>query len=122
MCSGNHKIRPMKDLVMLGVDYSAGRPVDYGKNTERMASASDKASKILSLAKGSPFLLSVMRMHIQSGALYGARVNGISDKAFEKIRPQPIKTSCPLSKLHCGKRIRVHLLPDCLTLPLTYET
>ena len=42
-CSRNHKIKPMKDLVMLGVDYSAGKPVDYRKNTERLASASDKA-------------------------------------------------------------------------------
>ena len=85
-CSGNHKIKPMKDLVMLGVDYSAGRPVDYSKNTERLVNASDKASKIVSLAKGGPFLFNVMRMHIQSVALYGARVNGISDKAFEKVR------------------------------------
>ena len=47
-CSDNHKIKPMKDLVMFGVDYAAGRPISYDKNTERMASARDKAYKILS--------------------------------------------------------------------------
>ena len=51
-----------------------------------MSCAGDKAAKILSLAKGGPFLLNVMRMHIQSAALYGARVNGVNDKVLEKLR------------------------------------
>ena len=85
-CTSNHRIKPLKDLVMLGVDYSAGRPVSYAKNMERMASASDKARKILSLGKGGPFLLNVMRAHVQTAALYGARVNGINNGTLEKLR------------------------------------
>jgi len=37
-CDTNHKIKPTKNMVMLGVDYAAGRPVTYEKNAERIAS------------------------------------------------------------------------------------
>ena len=56
-CDTNHKIMPTKNMVMLGVDYAAGRPVTYEKSAERIANASDKAAKILSLGKGGRFSL-----------------------------------------------------------------
>ena len=85
-CDSNHKMEACKSLTVLGVDFSAGRPVTFDKNKERIKVSSDKAAKILNLGKGGTFLLNVMKTHVQSAAMYGVRVNGITDKDLAKVK------------------------------------
>ena len=85
-CITNHKISATRNLTMLGVDFAVGRAIEYCKNNERIEAAADKAARMSSMGKGGLMLLNIMRMHVQSFALYGIRVNGISDTALEKVR------------------------------------
>ena len=70
----------------MGVDYAAGRPVTYAKNKERVSEAKTKAAKIVSLGKRGHFALNLMRSHVHASALYGTRVNGMSDKVLDDVR------------------------------------
>ena len=45
-----------------------------------------KASKIVFLCKGVPFALNLVRSHVHASALYGIRVNGMSDKILDEVR------------------------------------
>ena len=73
-------------FTILGVGHAAGRPVNFAKNIDRVTEAKNQASKIISLCKGGPFALNLMRAHVHSSAMYGTRVNGISNKVLDKVR------------------------------------
>ena len=85
-CDTNHKIEAKDKITILGVDYAAGRPIGYHKNRERVVESKTKAVKIVSLCKGGPFALNLIRAHVHSSAFHGTRVNGMNDKVLDDVR------------------------------------
>ena len=89
------------------MDYSAGRSVAYSRNKERVAEAKIKASKIVSLCRGGPFALNLIRAYVHASALYGTRVNGMSDKVLDEVRAM---TRAATSTRAAGGSSRIDLL------------
>ena len=75
-----------KAITVLGVDYSAGKPVTYCKMKSRLKAANAKAAKINAIAKGGWRKVNIMRSHVVSAVAYSARVNGMPNDIMEKLR------------------------------------
>ena len=82
----NRTIDNEHHITVLGVDFAAGRPVNYMRMKERLKMAMLKAAKINALSKGGWRTLNIMRAHVVSAVTYSARVNGVPNTVLEKLR------------------------------------
>ena len=82
----NIKMKTADQIVKLGVDYAAGKPVMYTKAKERLKKAQSKRNAIMSYCKGGWRIFNVVRAHVVSAAMYGATVHGVPPQQLLKIR------------------------------------
>ena len=82
----NRSIESQKTITVLGVDYSAGNPIDYSRARQRLKDAKSKANKIVSLTKGGWRAINMMRSHVVAAVTYSARVNGMPNDVLQETR------------------------------------
>ena len=75
-----------KQVVKLGVDYAAGRPIKYKRADERLKKATIKTKALLGYCKKGWRTTNIVKAHVMGATMYGARIMGVKPQHLAKIR------------------------------------
>ena len=106
-------------LVKLGVDYAAGKPVKYTKAKERLKKASLRTTALLGYCKKGWKTTNIVKAHVMGGTMYGARILGVKPDHLAKIRT--LIRSTTTSTIGGSSATTVLALQKCKLLDPAYK-